>query len=248
MSYQSRTKFTNIAVYSLLGIIIAAVIAVSVITFTTAKRKTPSVTTPVQTNAPDTSKTTETPKQTSAPKTTPAQTDAGNKPQPTPTPTKTDELPAGNDKDEQFTQPVKGYVMKSHSVDLPVFSLTTNDYRIHCGIDISAPEGTGVCAIANGTVSKIYDDPMKGKTVEINHDGSITSRYSNLASELAEGIIVGANVGEGQIIGAVGSSSLVEIAESDHLHFELQKGYTYLDPMKFFDYSTTPVTDVPGLE
>ena len=40
---------------------------------------------------------------------------------------------------------------------------------------------------------------------------------------------------EGEVIGGVGESILVECAEEPHLHFEVMSGGEYVDPMSYFE-------------
>ncbi|MBQ7047884.1 MAG: M23 family metallopeptidase, partial [Clostridia bacterium] len=53
------------------------------------------------------------------------------------------------------------------------------------------------------------------------HDKGVSSVYRNLNAELPEGIEEGKKVKAGEVIGTVGESALIEIAEPAHLHFEL---------------------------
>ena len=90
--------------------------------------------------------------------------------------------PADNEK-LSFISPVAGRVMKEHSLTIPVFSETLEAWRIHTGIDISCEEGASVFAAADGVVTRVYNDPMLGTTVELKHQDGMLTRYSNLSSE-----------------------------------------------------------------
>ena len=85
-----------------------------------------------------------------------------------------------------FIAPTAGTVVKEHSLELPVFSVTLGEWRVHTGIDISCDEGASVYASEAGVVSGIYSDPMLGYTVEITHKDDIKTRYSNLSSDALE--------------------------------------------------------------
>ena len=63
-----------------------------------------------------------------------------------------------------------GSLVKDYSADIPVFSMTMEDYRVHCGIDIAADAGTEVLAAADGEITGVFYDPMMGQTVEITHE------------------------------------------------------------------------------
>jgi murein DD-endopeptidase MepM/ murein hydrolase activator NlpD len=119
-----------------------------------------------------------------------------------------------------FVSPVVGTVVKEHSLEVPVFSLTLGEWRVHTGIDIACDEGAGVFASEAGVVSAIYSDPMLGYTVEITHNDDLKTRYSNLSSDVGS-LKVGDEVSLGDKIGVVGDSALCELAEEPHLHFEI---------------------------
>ncbi|MBQ3081933.1 MAG: M23 family metallopeptidase [Clostridia bacterium] len=126
-------------------------------------------------------------------------------------------------KEEQptYTRPVFGEILKGYYADALVFSETMQDYRTHAGVDITAALGEKVCAYTDGVISKIENDPFMGTTVEISHDGGVTSVYKNLSKELPKGIAVGVNVKTGDLIGTVGETAIIESADEPHLHFEL---------------------------
>lgn len=134
-----------------------------------------------------------------------------------------------------FSVPVKGRIAKPHDNMTAVYSATMNDWRVHLGVDISTSIGADVRSSADGTVSQVWDDPLMGKCVSISHTGSGLSIYKNLAPELPASVTVGARVSEGDIIGAVGESAIIEIADEPHLHFELTVGGVHVDPLDYFD-------------
>jgi len=133
----------------------------------------------------------------------------------------------------EFIAPVSGMLSKAHSVDVPVYSLTMEDYRTHTGVDIAAADGTAVRAAADGTVSEIWEDPMMGTCLSIEHSGGARSIYKNLAPALMDGIEAGAAVQAGTILGAVGESALAEIAEPSHLHYELELDGVSVNPADY---------------
>ena len=118
-------------------------------------------------------------------------------------------------------------------MDLPVYSVTMNDYRVHNGVDISASVGDPVYAFSDGVVSKIYNDPMMGQTVVIDHGDGLLSVYQNLQVTLPENIETGVRVEAGDVIGAVGETALIECAEVPHLHFCITKNGIYEPPSDY---------------
>ena len=133
-----------------------------------------------------------------------------------------------------FIAPTAGTVSKEHSLEVPVFSLTLGEWRVHTGIDISCEEGAGVYASEAGVITGIYSDPMLGFTVEITHRGDLKTRYSNLSSDVGD-LKVGDEVALGDKIGVVGDTALCELAEEPHLHFEVLLKDVKVNPMDYIN-------------
>ena len=128
----------------------------------------------------------------------------------------------------QFIFPVEGEVIKEFAKDNLIYSETLEEWITHTGIDIKADRTTVVKATADGTVKSIKNDPRYGLTVTIEHNDGYTSVYSSLLS--AEFVKEGEKVSQGQTIGTVGNSSVFEVAEDNHLHFELLKDGSNINP------------------
>ena len=137
----------------------------------------------------------------------------------------------------EMSAPVSGKLSKAHSVDVQVFSETMKDYRVHLGIDIHTEAGAQVFSAADGSVSKIWQDPMMGWCVAVSHSGECVTVYKNLAKELAEGLSEGVPVKKGQLLGQVGDTALMEIADEPHLHMEMTVKGLQVDPMDYFSQS-----------
>lgn len=134
----------------------------------------------------------------------------------------------------ELALPVQGMLTKAHSVDVQVFSKTLGDYRTHLGVDIATAEGAPVCAAADGVVERLWEDPMMGFCVALSHEGDAITVYKNLARDYAEGVTVGATVKQGQLLGTVGDSAVMEMAEEPHLHLEMTVAGLAVDPMDYF--------------
>ena len=132
-----------------------------------------------------------------------------------------------------YVMPTDGEVIKSYSVDLPIYSATMNDYRSHTGVDIYAEPGMPVYSFTDGVVKEIYSDPMMGMTVSVDHGDGLVSYYQNLNEQLADGIKVGAAVDAGDAIGCVGQTTLVELSDASHLHFEVMKDGRTENPAEY---------------
>lgn len=138
-----------------------------------------------------------------------------------------------NGEDFRAVMPVAGSVTKAFTEDVAVYSLTMNDYRVHSGIDIYAPVGTNVGACAAGVIERVWEDPFLGQCIEINHGGEIRSQYANLSADLPRGIEAGATVLAGDTIGGVGETMIIEMADTDHLHFSMTVGGVAVDPLDY---------------
>lgn len=134
-----------------------------------------------------------------------------------------------------FVAPVSGSLTKNHDAETQVFSNTMNDYRVHLGVDIETAVGAEVFAAADGTVAEIWEDPMMGYCVAINHSGDAVSIYKNLKETVADGIVAGTKVKAGQTIAYVGESAMTELADEPHLHFEMTVSGLQVDPMNYLD-------------
>lgn len=121
-----------------------------------------------------------------------------------------------------------------------VFSQTMNDYRTHMGIDLGAQLGDSVMAVADGIITNIWNDPFMGTCVSIEHKGNAVSYYKNLDPVVKEGIVIGASVKAGDVIGAVGESAMNEIAQEPHLHLEMKVNDKHVNPR---DHISLPVKD-----
>ena len=130
--------------------------------------------------------------------------------------------------------PVSGLLYKGHDATLQVYSNTMGDYRVHLGVDIATAPEAPVYAAADGRVEKIWEDSMMGTCVAITHQDETVSIYKNLAKDLTDGIAAGATVKQGDEIGRVGDTAVVEMADEPHLHFEVTVKGLSVDPLDFF--------------
>lgn len=97
--------------------------------------------------------------------------------------------------------------------------------RPHFGVDIAAPKGTPVAAMADGTVALVHQDMFyTGKTVMLDHGLGLTSVYIHMDAITVD---QGAKVRKGQQIGTVGQTGR---ATGPHLHWGVAWFGTQLDP------------------
>ena len=105
----------------------------------------------------------------------------------------------------------------------------------HNGVDLIAPQGDPVLAVADGTVTDIINERKGlGNVVEITPPGGYVTRYAHLADIK---VSRGQRVQRGRRIASVGISGN---SFAPHLHFELLKDGEYLDPVDGFFADVTP--------
>lgn len=99
--------------------------------------------------------------------------------------------------------------------------------KMHAAIDIGAGYGAPVVAAEAGQVISVGYNGGYGLTVEIAHGGGVTTRYAHLSRA---GVDAGEEVGRGERIGSIGSSGN---STGPHLHFEVRKNGTALNPLNY---------------
>ena len=172
----------------------------------------------------------------------------GNEPGDTPNENPGDNTDGGNAPEKLgFIAPVSGRVFMEHDLATPVFSTTLEEWRVHCGIDISTNEGAPVFASADGEISAIYNHPLLGYSIEITHDDNVKTIYRNLASD-NETVKVGDKVELGDRIGTVGDTSVSELAEETHLHFEVIENGKSVDPLSMISEESKEASLIIGDE
>ena len=155
------------------------------------------------------------------------------------------EVSAPVGKTPTFVLPVSGSVVKEYAMEVPVFSDTMQDWRVHDGVDFACAVGDAVCAAADGKIGKVWQDPMMGTSLTIVHDGGAVSLYQGLAEEFPAPLKAGDTVTAGQVIASCGATALIECAEPDHIHYSLQIGGVSVDPGDYMTltYAATEVED-----
>lgn len=143
----------------------------------------------------------------------------------------TDEEAAADLEVISYTWPVHGEVLTAYCEDALTYNSTLGDWRVHNGVDIAADVGTKVVAAASGTVTDVYDDPLLGTTVVLDHGDGLVSRYGNL--ELTPTVVVGDTVLCGAVLGSVGATAAGEEELAPHLHFEMLSAGLQVDPAEY---------------
>ena len=129
--------------------------------------------------------------------------------------------------------PLDGETVAAFSADALQYNDTLADWRTHEGLDIAAAEGTEVCAARAGTVESVTVNDLLGSTVVLDHGDGRKTVYASLSPEVP--VKAGDSVRAGQVIGAVGNSSLSEMALGPHLHFAVLQDEEPIDPQDFLE-------------
>jgi murein DD-endopeptidase MepM/ murein hydrolase activator NlpD len=109
------------------------------------------------------------------------------------------------------------------------------DSRLHAGLDFSAPTGTPIYATADGEVQIAgFNTDGYGNKVVINHGYGFQTLYAHMVRVIAR---VGQSIKRGEVIGYVGSTGK---STGPHLHYEVIKRGTKVDPVYYFYNDLTP--------
>lgn len=112
-------------------------------------------------------------------------------------------------------------------------NLYNNRYYQSKGIDIVSADGEtfDVVASLSGTVKEVKEDPLHGNVVIMEHGEDVTTYYASLG-EIE--VTSGAKVKQGDKIGTAGKN-LFGQESGTHVHFEIRKGDTEVNPEDFFN-------------
>ncbi|MEY3208833.1 MAG: hypothetical protein RL064_864 [Bacteroidota bacterium] len=109
------------------------------------------------------------------------------------------------------------------------------DYRLHAGLDFSAPMGTPIYATSDGVIQVAgFNTDGYGNKVVINHGYGYQTLYGHMVRVKAK---VGQSIKRGEVIGYVGSTGK---STGAHLHYEVIKRGAKVDPVYYFFNDLTP--------
>lgn len=141
-----------------------------------------------------------------------------------------------------FLRGIKNHVLESKAEFCTAdYGSRQRDYPDHHGIDIvNGYNGTcGILAIADGEVVHIqtgvvgYNEILSaGNYVRIKHENGYYSRYLHLAED-SICVKVGQKVKAGDVIGIEGGTGFCIPAGAVHLHFDINDGTRYIDPLPY---------------
>jgi murein DD-endopeptidase MepM/ murein hydrolase activator NlpD len=122
----------------------------------------------------------------------------------------------------RFIHPIDGPITSGFGMRYhPILHVT----KLHTGVDFGAGIGTPIMAAADGVVIVAHTMRGYGNAVVIDHGGGISTLYGHQSQML---VSEGQTVTKGQIIGKVGMTGYTT---GPHLHFEVRKNGTPIDPM-----------------
>ena len=119
--------------------------------------------------------------------------------------------------------------------------------KFHSGIDVPAPEGTGLYSLLNGTVSYIGFKGANGHTIIIT-SGNYTIIYGHVSPNYI--ISQNQNISKGDLIGFVGPKYIYDVINNPysdskgnptngattgpHLHLSIKKDGKAVNPLNYF--------------
>ena len=114
-----------------------------------------------------------------------------------------------------------------------------NTYIQNSGMDFGLENTFDIVSVLDGTVVDVREDELLGTVVEIKHDNDFISSYQSL-SEVS--VKKNDTIKQGQVIGKSGTNTIDQDL-GNHLHFELYKSGSVVDPSKYFDQVISDTTE-----
>jgi len=116
-----------------------------------------------------------------------------------------------------------------------------NQYHPNTGIDIADKEGKefDVVASLSGEVTMVKEDSLLGNVIEIEHDNGIVTQYQSIKNMKVK---AGDTVKQGDQIATAGTSQFNEKA-GIHVHFEIRKDGTPVNPLDYLDKPVSALED-----
>lgn len=117
--------------------------------------------------------------------------------------------------------PVTGVVSSRYG------SVSSLRVSTHTGLDIAAPYGTAIKAVADGTVTFAAYSGSYGYLVKIDHGNGVETWYGHTSKMYVK---AGEKVNAGDTIAAVGSTGN---STGNHLHLEIRINGKHVNPQKY---------------
>ncbi len=136
---------------------------------------------------------------------------------------------------ELAVTPVEGEISSPFGMRSDPF---TGKERFHAGVDVAAPRGAAIRAVADGEV--VFSGWRRGgagRVVEVRHADGLVTSYAHAEKTLVR---AGQHVVAGEVVATVGSSGR---ASGPHLHFGATRDGQAIDPSDLLERSR-PVSTV----
>lgn len=135
----------------------------------------------------------------------------------------------------ELAWPVPGYTRISSNYGMRTHPIT-GVYKLHTGVDISAPMGANFIAANDGLVTKAAYNSAYGNMVIIDHGGGVSTLYAHGSEILVQ---VGQIVKRGEPVLKVGSTGY---STGPHAHFEVRLNGIVTDPIPYITNGLIPET------
>lgn len=135
----------------------------------------------------------------------------------------------------ELAWPVPGYTRISSEYGMRTHPIT-GVYKLHTGVDISAPTGANFIAANDGIVTKAGYNSAYGNMVIIDHGGGVSTLYAHGSEILVQ---VGQVVKRGESVLKVGSTGY---STGPHAHFEVRLNGVVTDPIPYITNGLVPET------
>lgn len=126
----------------------------------------------------------------------------------------------------EMTWPIPGYTTITSNYGMRTHPIT-GVYKLHTGVDVSAPIGANFVAANDGIVVKAYFNSAYGNMVMIDHGGGISTLYAHGSEILVQ---VGQTVTKGEPVLKVGSTGY---STGPHAHFEVRINGVVTNPIEY---------------
>ena len=135
----------------------------------------------------------------------------------------------------ELAWPVPGYTRISSNYGMRTHPIT-GVYKLHTGVDISAPMGANFIAANDGLVTKAAYNSAYGNMVIIDHGGGVSTLYAHGSEILVQ---LGQIVKRGEPVLKVGSTGY---STGPHAHFEVRLNGIVTDPIPYITNGLIPET------
>ncbi|MBT3756815.1 MAG: M23 family metallopeptidase [Candidatus Cloacimonetes bacterium] len=109
------------------------------------------------------------------------------------------------------------------------FAISQRYSEEHPALDLAAPKGTEVVAVAAGEILSVYYDDIYGNVIMIDHLNEYATLYAHLATTFFEGK---STVEKGETIALVGNTGN---SSAPHLHYEIMLEGNNVNPEEYID-------------